>query len=99
MESHVQRIQFDKLGEAVGVSGKWWRRRLPQLKAAGLVTRRGKYWFGSPSALIAWVGADQGVVHASRGHEIDRARVLVEGVAEETRDPDLVAAAAILRTC
>ena len=99
MESSVQRIEFAKLGAAVGVSSKWWRRRLPQLQAAGLVTRRGKYWFGRPAAIIGWIGADQAVVEASRTNEHERARVLVEGVAEETRDPDLLTAASILRTC
>jgi hypothetical protein len=99
MDTSLQRIQFDKLGQATGVSGKWWRRRLPLLLAAGLVTRRGKYWFGSPTALIGWIGADQCVVDAVRSHDLDRARLLVEGVAEETRDPDLLTAASILRTC
>lgn len=43
--------------------------------------------------------ADQCVVDGSRILQFDRARVLVECVAEETRDPDLLTAASILRTC
>lgn len=45
------------LGERYGNNERWWRERLPELIAAGVVAKVGRSFFGIPSEIDAWLAA------------------------------------------
>ncbi|WP_428262805.1 hypothetical protein [Haliangium sp.] len=93
----IERIRVDDLVERFpGTTLTWWRSTLRKLAAEGRVRRHGKFFFADIDELEKWLagGAKLGKVerYAELRARLARVTVLVEGVAEETRDPDLVQA-------
>lgn len=52
--ANVQRISARDLARLIpGTHQSWWERRLPRLRALGLVTKRGRYHFADVERLRA----------------------------------------------
>ena len=54
----IRRITARDLQAAMpGTSTRWWERRLPALRRAGILSRIGQVHFGNMAEVVAWVRA------------------------------------------
>ncbi|WP_428262810.1 hypothetical protein [Haliangium sp.] len=93
----IERVRADELAKRFpGTTVTWWRNNLSKLAAEGAVRRHGKFFFADMAELEGWLagGAKLGKIerYTELRTRIARAMTLVEGVAEETHDRDLVQA-------
>lgn len=47
----VRAFSLHNLSERYRLTRRWWRAHIPDLEAAGVLVRRGRYWFGDEARL------------------------------------------------
>lgn len=53
--SKIENLTPKRLSDVYGATVRWWQRQLPQLCKEGVVSKRGRLFFGALADVSAWL--------------------------------------------
>jgi hypothetical protein len=51
----IENLTPKRLSDVYGASERWWQRKLPELRDQGVVSKRGRLFFGRLDDIAAWL--------------------------------------------
>ncbi len=57
-DTQLQRLTPKTLSQRFGATERWWQRYLPHLKKKGIVSKKGKLFFGSYQTITKWLASN-----------------------------------------
>ena len=53
--NNIENLTARRLSDMYGATERWWQRKLPELHKQGLVSKRGRLFFGRLGDIAAWL--------------------------------------------